>query len=1148
SARLNNGEISWLRSGNGTYASAANYLGTDGSNVNNSVTSSYAVRPALHLNLKSAASAAGLVVDAPTFKDGTITKTVVYNGKEQEFELTTPEKGVSVAVSSPAAYDSTSHKIKATAAGTYTVTLSPNAGYGWSDGSIGPKQLTITIKPKELTAINWLNGTSALASDGKVTYTGNQIIINATADGADISTTDKETVKLPVIISGDNVNEGTFTATAINTNPNYVFSSSLDTTKTVTIEKKAISVDWNVANNAQFVYNGENFAPEATFIAANGLPVTLPVTLTKGGTTVTEAVDAGEYVATVAAGDYFSNYNLASAATVSFKINKAQITASDVEWSFTEGAKFATGAKPSLTALYRYNNVTYSLTIAITTTDGNTTTWAAGGYTATASLATGMDNFEISGTVSRTFNLTETASGNYTVIWEGYSSVANYNGADQKPSGYIISDGEKLAINVAVEKWNGSAWVAATSAKDAGTYRFTATKDGYKLLNDKVECRIDPRVISVDYANLTGLTHGTTTNVIASTTDPVAKAEVDAGILTFAVTGSGRVAGTHVVSVEAQVDGVGGSKVASGNYSISNSTAVQTIGKKVLTANDIDWTLSFTYDGNIKIPEGKVKASALTASDLAGGAYVIFEFVYAVNAGNYNVKVLGISNDNYTYSGEMTLTIKDREISTVMWEGVQDGNSVVYNKIDQAPKAYIMIDGEKVYLDGKLEKYDPTTSTWSEVAYAINAGNFRLTVAEVASGSGNYFYSESVNSFTISRYELTAIYLTQNVFTYSGSNAGLEVYALGVGNERISVRDFTVLDGLGQPVTVYSDAGSYSVQVAIQTALGSNTNYTISSVLRTTFVINPQVVNVTFEITGNNWSWKADVATVPTVTVSASVANAIEVRYGKLGADNTKPAATNQGLSFVFQITGISGDGIITAVAKSKNYQITGTNVKTFNVIPVDGEATATFSFDGDVWSDDNLEFEYNATSGKTVAVSGDNDVEIKYYKDGVLLSDPVTTTAGLDAGTYLVTASCPTRQLSTNITATTRTFKILPKEVDFADVDWVIDGNKVAGNTVSYNGQIYSATLDLGELADDFEVYYTNGTYKNVGNVRTTATIVAKNSNYKAVGAVESYDWAISGATATVAWNDDGTVASIAGDSAAATGGSFFEKSGTSY
>ncbi|MDE5666954.1 MAG: hypothetical protein K2I29_01795, partial [Clostridia bacterium] len=135
-----------------------------------------------------------------------------------------------------------------------------------------------------------------------------------------------------------------------------------------------------------------------------------------------------------------------------------------------------------------------------------------------------------------------------------------------------------------------------------------------------------------------------------------------------------------------------------------------------------------------------------------------------------------------------------------------------------------------------------------------------------------------------------------------------------------------------------------------------------------------------------------------------------------------------------------------------------------------------------------------------------------------------------------------------TNVNDLARSFTVTPKEVDFAGVEWLIDGNKVAGNTVSYNGQMYSATLNLGNLADDFEVYYTNGTYKNVGNVRTTATIVAKNSNYKAVGAVESYDWAISGATATVAWNDDGTVASISGDNTAATGGSFFEKSGAGY
>ena len=219
---------------------------------------------------------------------------------------------------------------------------------------------------------------------------------------------------------------------------------------------------------------------------------------------------------------------------------------------------------------------------ATVTVGGDGSQWKTGGYTATVALGSGaeFDNFELDGVISRTFKITESAAGTYTVIWEGFSAVVNYNGADQKSSAYIIVDGEKLDVTVSVEKWDGSAWVAATSAKDAGTYRFTATRTNYVLENDKVECRIDPRVISVDYTNLTGLTHGTIVNVTAFTTDPVAKAEVDAGILNLAVSGSGHVAGTHVVSVEAQVENAQGNKVATDNYVISNATAVQTIGKR----------------------------------------------------------------------------------------------------------------------------------------------------------------------------------------------------------------------------------------------------------------------------------------------------------------------------------------------------------------------------------------------------------------------------------------------------------------------------------------------------------------------------------------------------------------------------------------
>ncbi len=991
---------------------------------------------------------------------------------------------------------------------------------------------------------------------GTYTYNGSILTPEINLTGGNVVTGD--TVK--AFVSGGGIDAGTHTATVIGVaNPNYSLDGTVSASFTVKPRDiTASDIKWNITDNQEFTYDGSNRAPEATFVY-NGVTYALT-------TDLSEAYNASAtaYTANVAAGVFQNNFNLVdldtstptgNAATVSFKINKAKITANDVEWSFTEGFKFPPETDPAMYALFRFNNTAFVLGISYTDENGNAVAtggdgsqWKTGVYTATVALGSGaeFDNFVLDGTISRTFKITESAAGTYTVIWEGFNSVVNYNGADQKPNAYVIVDGEKLDVTVSVEKWDGSAWVAATAAMNAGAYRFTATRTNYQLSNDKVELRIDPRVISVDYKNLTGLTHGATENVTATTTDPVAKAEFDAGKLNFAVSGSGHVAGTHVVSVVPQVEDGQSGWIATNNYSISNATAVQTIGKKVLTINDVEWKLDFTYDGNVKIPEGKVKINSLTLADQAGGAYLIFEFVYAVDAGSYQVKVLGVSNDNYAYNGEVELIVNELEVTDVKWEGVQTGGSVTFNKQDQAPKAYFEVGGEKVYLESKLEKYDAANDAWNEVAYALNAGSYRVTVEAIAQGTGNWFVAETVNTFTVSKFEISEVYLTKNVFTYDGNTPAIEVYAIGANNERIIITNATVLDGLGNAVTAFSDAGTYVVQVQAG-VLGSNANYTVKSLVATGFVINPQLVNVTFEITGGSWSWKVD-AVAPTVTVRASVANAVEVKFGKFGADTMKPSSSNHGLSYSFNITGMTGDGIITATVTDANYQISGASVQTFNVIPVDGTAQATFLYDGSAWGNDNIEIIYDETNGKIISVTGDNDVEIKFYKDGVLLASPITSTAGLDAGTYLVTVSCSTRELTTNITATTRTFKILPKEVDFSGVKWVINGVEVASGKVTYNGQIYNATLALGDLADKFEAFYTNGSVKNVGAVNTTVTVVSKNKNYTAVNVTESYSWEIEAVATTVAWNDDGTVASVTGDSAQATGGSFFEKDGSAY
>ena len=467
-----------------------------------------------------------------------------------------------------------------------------------------PSVKTHTYKITPLT----ISGVTAAAT-GAYTYNGSILTPTVNLTGGNIVSGDV----VNTFVSGGGIDAGTHNLTVIGIdNPNYLLDGTLSATFTINPREIGESdIKWSVSDGDEFTYNGANRAPEAYFVY-NGVTYTLP-------TDLPEAYNASatDYTAHVLTGVFQNNFKLVDtdlttptgfASSVSFKINKAKITADDVEWSFTEGFKFAPNSDPAATALFRYNNVAYVLTLSYKNESGATVTvggdgsqWKTGGYTATVALGSGaeFDNFELDGVISRTFKITESAAGTYTVIWEGFSAVVNYNGADQKSSAYIIVDGEKLDVTVSVEKWDGSAWVAATSAKDAGTYRFTATRTNYVLENDKVECRIDPRVISVDYTNLTGLTHGTIVNVTAFTTDPVAKAEVDAGILNLAVSGSGHVAGTHVVSVEAQVENAQGNKVATDNYVISNATAVQTIGKKVLSISDIEWKLNFTYDGNI---------------------------------------------------------------------------------------------------------------------------------------------------------------------------------------------------------------------------------------------------------------------------------------------------------------------------------------------------------------------------------------------------------------------------------------------------------------------------------------------------------------------------------------------------------------------
>ncbi|MDE7158996.1 MAG: hypothetical protein K2N74_05410, partial [Clostridiales bacterium] len=442
----------------------------------------------------------------------------------------------------------------------------------------------------------------------------------------------------------------------------------------------------------------------------------------------------------------------------------------------------------------------------------------------------------------------------------------------------------------------------------------------------------------------------------------------------------------------------------------------------------------------------------------------------------------------------------------MQWEGLQNGASSTYNGLNQLPKPYIVIGGEKVYL-----AVDSLTRGGVATNSAILAGSYVATVN--AKTTGDYTYAQATITFTISPYELKTIYLTQNVFIYSGNNNVIEVYALGVNNDKVVISNRTITKN-GTAATNCIDAGSYVVTVS---SGALDDNYTIANTVNSvSFVVNPMSVTVNF---GNLASWVFTDGNNPAITITASVANAVEVKYGKFGTVNT-PVADNGSGSFTIAANSMSSligqKGMISVTAKNGNYQISGQSFQTFEVVSSVSAATVDFKLDSNSWTDDNKTFTYGDNAA--IAVSGSNGGEIKYYKDGVLLTNPITNVSSLDAGTYLITASHASLNLTSNVSGTSRSFKVNPKAVDLSSANWVIDGNAVASNSVAYNGQIYNATLNLGSHASDFDVYYTNGANKNIGSVTTKATVVPKSGNYVATNVSDTYSWNITEATATVA------------------------------
>ncbi len=256
----------WLRSGRAGNAHSAYGLSPSGGHSDSWVSGWLSVRPALHLNLKSAALSAAdagtASVSVPTFDGGTTAKTVEYNGAAQTFGVSgwNPDF-MTVTVESGLTFNETTKQLSATnvkltsgSVAAYTATFKlKKTTNKWSDGTAGTtsKTLKITINQKPLSVL-WDKTTFTYTGAGQAPKPTIYDASGTAIEAANITLQYKSGTgaygsAVASTATATTVNAGSYTVKAIlaSSLSNYKISKA---EQTYTIDKKNIAVTGGIAD------------------------------------------------------------------------------------------------------------------------------------------------------------------------------------------------------------------------------------------------------------------------------------------------------------------------------------------------------------------------------------------------------------------------------------------------------------------------------------------------------------------------------------------------------------------------------------------------------------------------------------------------------------------------------------------------------------------------------------------------------------------------------------------------------------------------------------------------------------------------------------------------------------------------------------
>lgn len=732
-----------------------------------------------------------------------------------------------------------------------TLTLTGDDGKNANYAKVDGQTVTVSVSKAEITADIYYE--DIVSADGVLTLTYHG------KEGYVVS------VKLTGVRDGDVIygalptqiiDAGTYNSFEIALNGDdsgsYVITNAA--AFSVVVTPAEITVEWS--NSEGFTYDGTAKAPTATAKDTfDSDEVTLTVTVT-GETTEGQAINAGDYTATVKA-FVNGNYKLSEDSEQPFSIAKATATLGIENY---QGSVEYNGSAVTVTPTVNGDAASegiVNVTIAYTA-DGSEAVSVneilnAGSYTVTLQISGALNYAD----ASQEFEITVTpaeltvTTANTSFTYDG--SVKGIDRLGVSLSGAVAGDDVSAVIDSVVSGGESA------ELKNAGTYTVTYRLEGaaagnYKIIaGGSVEVTVDAKALTFTWNSDQTFTYNGAAQVPEYTLDGV----VDGDEVTVTVTVTDDNA-TECQAINAGVYTASVAEITEGNYSL---TGVQqfsfTIGKADLT-----------------LTPGSVTFSDRDADKLSAYSQANYEATIKTNVTVTGVGSDGVFNDftvttGASFTDDGTLTVGNYTFTVSVASGNYNDAPYTVTVIEQTVAAFTAKPSSEAYTGGEItftfanedglqleEGVQITVSgiTFNNASAAsvLDAGRYTVTFAVTGNSPNNeYWYkvsdwSGSISPATVTANADTAVY--GDVYTaQTGGNLQNDGEWQFVTFNGSSVEvNVTVTDATARAGETYLGAGTHDVTVTLVSG-----NYTFeggSNSVASTLQITPKQLNIAAQL------------------------------------------------------------------------------------------------------------------------------------------------------------------------------------------------------------------------------------------------------------------------------------------------------------